>query len=102
MTYRVLVDDNFHFMDEDERYTHGEYESLAEAIAACKKIVDDCLNGEYKPGMTAEALYLNYEMFGDDPWISGGDGVPFSAWDYAKRRCAEICAQDHHASETER
>jgi hypothetical protein len=47
MTYRVLIDDNFHFMNEDERCTHGEFESLAEAIAACKKIVDDCLNGEW-------------------------------------------------------
>ena len=67
MTYRVLIDDNFHFMNEDERCTHGEFESLAEAIAACKKIVDDCLNGEYKSGMTAEALYSSYTMFGDDP-----------------------------------
>lgn len=102
MTYRVLIDDNFHYMDEKERTTFGDFESLAEAIAACKKIVDDCLNGDYKPGMTAEALYSNYTMFGDDPWISGGDGAPFSAWDYAQERCAEICAQDHHVPETKR
>jgi hypothetical protein len=43
MRYTVLVDDNFHYMDKDERYSLGEFESLDAAIAVCKKIVDDCL-----------------------------------------------------------
>ena len=43
--------------------------------------------------MTADQLYRAYTMFGEDPWISDTpDGTPrFSAWDYARRRTAEIC-----------
>lgn len=25
MTYKVFVDDNYHYMDKDKRYTHGEF-----------------------------------------------------------------------------
>lgn len=100
MTYTVLVDDNFHYMDESERYTHGEFETLEAAIAACKAIVDDYLIAAHEPGMAPDELYSAYTMFGADPWISGGEqGVRFSAWDYAKQRCIEICAQDQNASE---
>jgi hypothetical protein len=91
MTYKVIVDDNFHFMDEQERTTHGEFETLSAAIEACRQIVDDCLASAYKAGMSAEDLYSKYESFGEDPWISGADGVPFSAWDYARQRCSEVC-----------
>lgn len=34
--YEVYVDDNFHFMDESERYKLGAFETCEEAIAACK------------------------------------------------------------------
>jgi len=49
--YTVLVNDNFHYMDESERYELGSFETLDEAIAACKKVVDECF-GENSPGMT--------------------------------------------------
>ena len=92
MTYRVMVDDNFHYQDEGERYTRGEYDSLDEAIAACKKIVDDFLDSAYKPDMTAEALYAQYTSFGEDPWIRGEEKAPFSSRAYAKQRCSELCS----------
>ena len=44
--------------------------------------------------MTAEALFSSYTSFGEDPWIvapTPEDTVQFSAWDYAKRRCDEMC-----------
>lgn len=45
------------------------------------------------PGMTAAALYSSHKSFGDDPFIVAlGESIEFSAWDYAKARCAEICA----------
>jgi hypothetical protein len=92
MSYRVLVDDNFHYMEEDERYIFGEFHSLDAAIAACKKIVDDFLVANYKSGMTAEDLYDIYTSFGDDPFIRGADTQnAFSAWDYAKTRCEHLC-----------
>jgi hypothetical protein len=86
----VYVDDNFHYMDEEERYTYGEFDTEEEAVTTAKRIVDDFLTEGYKPGMSAEELYSGYTMFGEDPWISGSK---FSAWQYAKERCFEICNQ---------
>ena len=94
MKYEVLVDDNYHYMDESERYKHGEFETLEEAISACKAIVDEFLTSSYKPGMSAAELNQLYTMFGEDPWIAGGGpGVKFSAWDYASARVREICGE---------
>lgn len=85
----VYVDDNYHFMDEDERYVLGTFPSEAEAVAAAKQVVDDFLLQGLQPGTTAAALLASYQQYGDDPWISGS---AFSAWDYAERRCQELCA----------
>ena len=38
--YRVLVDDHFHYMDSDARWTAGEFDTAAEAIAKCEEMVD--------------------------------------------------------------
>lgn len=92
MTYTVLVDDNFHYMDESHRYAHGEYETKDEAIAAAKSIVDAFLADAYEPGMPTDKLIATYVLFGDDPFISCDEpGVLFSARTYARERCAEIC-----------
>jgi hypothetical protein len=95
--YRVMVDDNFHYQDADERRTHGTYETVDEAIAACRGIVDRSLKEEYRPGISAEALYDRYKSFGDDPFImvidGAGDGATFSAWSYAEERCRVICVE---------
>jgi len=90
--YAVFVDDNFHFMDESERYKLGEYDTCEEAVAVCKKIVDDFLNTGYKDGMSFKELYEGYTGFGEDPFIiSDDEACFFSAWDYAKKRSAELC-----------
>jgi hypothetical protein len=93
MAYIVYVDDNFHFMDESERYKLGEFATFEEAVRISKKIVDEFLLSGYKPGMTARQLYEGYMMFGEDPFIGGPAEKPyhFSAWEYAKRRCEELC-----------
>jgi hypothetical protein len=95
--YKVMVDDNFHHMDEEERYEHGVYETVEEAIAACHAIVNHSLQKAYKPGISAEALYELYTHFGDDPFIVVVDGadekVEFSAWDYAKARSRIVCEE---------
>jgi len=99
MSYQVLVDDNFHYMDQDERYTLGQFDNLDEAIAACKRIVDEFLIHSYKPGMTAEELYQGYVGFGEDPFIVGpGATREFSAWAYAKTRCVEIARAERTSS----
>ena len=93
MIYKVMVDDNYDYMDLEKRYTQGEYETFEAAIDACKKIVDQWLASSYKPGMSAEELCSAYKNFGLDPWISGPENKSFSAWEYAEKRCAEICAK---------
>jgi hypothetical protein len=92
MKYTVLVDDNSHYMDENERFTHGEFESAETALNAAKALVDADLNSLYRAGMTADELYRHYTTFGIDPFISSEDtNCRFSAWSYAKERCQQIC-----------
>jgi hypothetical protein len=69
--FEVFVDDNFHYQDESERYKYGEYETYEAAVEVCKQIVDGELFHLYQSSMSAER---------------------FSAWDYARQRCDEICA----------
>jgi hypothetical protein len=92
MTYSVMTDDNFHYMNEDERTALGTYPTLEAAIGACRKIVDRSLMHLHKPGMTAEALYGDYQDFGEDPFVPGVPPSTFSAWDYAKERAVELTA----------
>jgi hypothetical protein len=93
--YKVMVDDNFHYMEEEDRREQGVYETLEQAIAVCRGIVDRSLAGEHTPGMSAEDLYNRYVGFGDDPFIVVLDGADesakFSAWSYAKERCRVMC-----------
>jgi len=91
--YQVWVDDNFHYQDEDERYMAGEYATAEEALAVAKGMVDAFLKKEHRRGMTAEQLYNRYIDYGSDPFLRSDDpNTPkFSAWDYAKQRCQEIC-----------
>lgn len=90
--YTVLVDDNYHYMDESERYTMGKYTSPEAAITACKKLVDDFLEASCK-GLepSSEKLYEHYVAFGPDPFIVTNEpSMPkpsFSAWKYAKEQC---------------
>lgn len=92
MTFKVYVDDNFHYMDESERYEKGTYETYDEAVAACKRIVDEYLISAHKKQMTADELYTSYKNFGEDPFIRPADNERrFSAWNYAKERCKELC-----------
>jgi hypothetical protein len=95
--YKVMVDDNFHFMDEEERYQHGVFPTAEAAISACKRMVDSDLDELMKPGMTASELYDAYTSFGRDPFIvcvkPDDERVQFSAWDYAEERSRVVTAQ---------
>lgn len=91
MSFKVLVDDNFHYQDESERYEVGEYQSYDAAVAVCKMIVDKYLASAFKVGMTAAELYNSYVTFGQDPFVvPRPEGDDFSAWNYAKQRCSEM------------
>jgi len=104
MSFRVLVDDNFRSIDQSRRYAAGEYATGAEALAVCRETVDRFLRHEYVEGMAASALYFRYIMFGEDPFIveppeSAEPLDCFSAWDYARMRCMEMCATRAGTSE---
>lgn len=94
MPYVVMVDDNFHYMDEEERYKYGEFADAGLAIEHCRRIVDEYLDSAYKAGMSESELWSNYVLFGEDPFILSVDApeVRFSAWEYAKERCRALCA----------
>ncbi|HEX8217930.1 MAG TPA: hypothetical protein VF914_01815 [Chloroflexia bacterium] len=96
--YRVLVNENSHYMDEAERYLAGEYESCEAAIYECRQIVDSFLLASYRSSMTADELMELYTTFGEDPFIVSADpDCGFSAWAHARQRCAEICTENERA-----
>ena len=78
-------------MDETERYSVGTYSSEQEAIEKAKEIVDTCLLGYFKAGITADDLHELYVQFGDDPFIRGSE---FSAWDYAREKANQMVEEN--------
>ncbi len=87
--YTVYVDDNYHYMDESERYKLGEFDDCASAISACKRVVDESLRADCR---TDEELYSGYLMFGEDPFIITDDpNCKFSARDFAWERARLLC-----------
>ena len=92
--YKVLVYDNTYYGDESERIDHGVFATADEAIAKCKKIIDDDLKAMWKPGTSATALYQLYICWGPDPVVvplePNDPALAFSAWPYAMERCKEL------------
>lgn len=90
--FELRVADNFHYADPDETYTQGRYATYPEAVAAARRLVEASHAEAHQPGMAAAALFAAYTMFGDDPFvIPEPAGEHFSAWEYARRRCDELC-----------
>jgi hypothetical protein len=91
MTYKVYVDDNYHYMDQDHRYELGAYASFDEAVEASKKIVDAFLIENKSKYETSDELCASYTMFGEDPFIMAKDASnKFSARTYAQSKCKEL------------
>lgn len=67
--FKVRIYDNFHYMDEEEAYDHGSFNSYKEALEAAKKIVREFLVNTWTKGMTLDELITQYTMFGEDPII---------------------------------
>jgi hypothetical protein len=96
--YVVIIRENSHYQDASENYLHGSFDHCDEAVAACRRIVDEYLADAHRPGMPVDALYELYMHFGEDPYVISDDaGCKFSAWDYAKLRCAELCGGSSQA-----
>lgn len=74
----------------------GEYEALADAIAAAQKSVEDFLAAAFKPGMDAKALFNLYQTEGEHPFIFRDDDNTlnvrgFNHAQYAMTQAKEIC-----------
>ncbi len=41
IVYKLKVYDNFHYMDEEEAYMHGEFDTYEEALKKAKSIVEE-------------------------------------------------------------
>ena len=80
MAFDLFEDDNFHFMDEDERDLVGTFASYDEAVEVAKQRVEKWLRDHLVHGMTSDQLLDEYQSFGCDPFIRPGN---FSAWTYA-------------------
>jgi hypothetical protein len=86
--WRVMVSDNFDFMDEDEPAScAGLYPTYEEALCRAKEIVEASIRNSQ--GSTADEIYDHYMSFGDDAFILAPAGTKqpeplFSSWDYAK------------------
>lgn len=94
--YQVQVDDNFHFMREDDRWVLGNFATYEEALAAAKNLVERSMESISRD-KTADEIYDSYVSIGDDPFIIpfGGALAPadrFSAWDYAKEYAERLRA----------
>lgn len=59
-SYTVLVEDNYDFYDEDERYCAGVYNSLDDALEKCLRIVGEYILEQDYPAMKAADLYESY------------------------------------------
>ena len=92
--YELFVDDNYHYIDEQSRYRAGTFASYGEALSRAKEIVDEFLEQSHQPGMTSKELYESYVGFGEDPFIIPAGEPHFSAWDYARARCRELCRDE--------
>jgi hypothetical protein len=91
MKYQVFIDDNFHYMDPEHQSAGPQFATLEEAVGYCKRLVDYSLISAYRLGMPPYELQTSYLLFGEDPFVRGGEGgVPFSARDYARAWVREV------------
>ena len=75
----------------------GEYETIEEAIAAAKRLVDVCLRRDYQAGMEPGMLLARYKEQGEHPYIFRDDAATFNVpgfnhLNYAMTRSTEICS----------
>jgi hypothetical protein len=94
MAYVVMVNDDFHYKDESERYRAGEFATAEEAVARCRQIDDEYLDEARKiENSTATALGQNHVMFGEDPFViaQSAEPVRFGASTHASARRKERC-----------
>jgi hypothetical protein len=90
--YTVFVAENSAHMDRSAERRLGDFATWDEAVAAAREIVERSLRELHAPPMGAGHLFRLYTLFGEDAHVVPADeSRPFSAWDYARERCRQIC-----------
>lgn len=88
----MFVAENSAYMDESARRRLGDFPTWDEAVAAAREIVERSLRELHAPPMSAEHLFQLYTLYGEDAYIvPSDDSHRFSAWEYARARCRQIC-----------
>jgi len=80
----------------DEVIRVGKAETLTDAIAIAKGIVDENLRHQFRYEATADALYTRYQDSGIVPCIFRDDGETlnvrnFDHYQYASLQCVKLC-----------
>ncbi|QWE07908.1 hypothetical protein [Polynucleobacter ibericus] len=92
----VEVFDHNRPIDESAWIEIGNYEDLAHAVDACRKVIDRVL---YKPryaSLTGHALMQEYLNYGPVPCIRGVDNMDaFDPYEYLESK-AKLGCQKHH------
>lgn len=88
-TYEVYIGDNYDYMS-TSKFPIASFDTLDDAIEYCKSFVVRDLSGLYEPGIIPADLCVRWGMFGEDPFIRGGnhDGILFSARSFVTH---ELC-----------
>jgi hypothetical protein len=60
--FKVIVAENAHYMGESEHWDAGSFDTLEEAIAKAKQIVDMSLDEAFGAGGWGEAVYEHYVL----------------------------------------
>jgi hypothetical protein len=94
VTYAVRIAEHSAYMDaESPPRPGGTFPTREEAEAEARRIVDRSLDELYRPPMGAEEFFRLYTLYGDDPYVVPEHGPQrFSAMEYARRRCRELCS----------
>ncbi len=81
----VHVRDHAHYMEEEGEYTRGEFASREEAEAKCKEIIDRSLEELFSVGMSAEDLFKQFMLYGEEASCEG-----FESGEYIRLRSEEL------------
>ena len=61
--FSLKVFDNFQY---GESYLHGKYGSYEEALRAAEMIVEEFIESNHKPGMSAAELAASFALYGEE------------------------------------